>query len=146
MKFDIIFDIDGTLANCIHRVHWVTTSPKNWDAFDAGIPDDSPYEDIIYLNKIFFQLDHRIAIVTGRSDRQELATREWLGKYGIRYHTLRMRKNGDYRKDDIVKSEILDDLIREGWDPKMVFDDRQSVVDMWRARGVRCLQVNPGNF
>lgn len=146
MRFDIIFDIDGTLADCTHRVHWVTNRPKNWAEFDAGIPNDEPYEDIIYLNRLFFGLDHRIAIVTGRSDRQRQATEEWLERYSVRYHTLRMRKDGDYRQDSLVKSDILDELIAEGWDPKMVFDDRQSVVDMWRQRGIRCLQVNPGDF
>jgi len=28
----------------------------------------------------------------------------------------------------------------------MVFDDRNSVVDMWRENGVRCMQVAPGDF
>ena len=28
----------------------------------------------------------------------------------------------------------------------MVFDDRQQVVDMWRANGLTCFQVAEGNF
>jgi FMN phosphatase YigB (HAD superfamily) len=146
MKFDIIFDIDGTLADCTHRVHWVTTRPKNWSAFDAGIPNDSPMEDIIYLNKMFSNLGHKIAIVTGRSERQRMATIDWLSQYEICYETLRMRKDNDFRADYIIKEEILNLMLEEGWNPKMVFDDRQTVVNMWRRRGIRCLQVAAGDF
>jgi len=28
----------------------------------------------------------------------------------------------------------------------MVFDDRDQVVEMWRANGIPCFQVAPGNF
>ena len=37
---DIIFDIDGTVANIDHRLDYVRSHPKNWNAFDAGIPND----------------------------------------------------------------------------------------------------------
>jgi len=33
-----------------------------------------------------------------------------------------------------------------GWDPQLVFDDRTSVVDMWRSRGLTAVQVAPGDF
>jgi hypothetical protein len=65
---------------------------------------------------------------------------------GIIYDTLVMRPNDDYDPDHILKSRILDALIDEGYDPKMVFDDRDAVVKMWRDRGLTCLQVAEGNF
>lgn len=72
-------------------------------------------------------------------------TEAWLAEYEIPYAILRMRKDGDYRADDVVKGEWLDDLphmLR----PVLAFDDRKRVVDMWRARGVKCCQVEPGDF
>jgi 3-dehydroquinate dehydratase-2 len=36
----VVFDIDGTLANIEHRLDYVRSKPKNWKAFDAGIPND----------------------------------------------------------------------------------------------------------
>jgi hydroxymethylpyrimidine pyrophosphatase-like HAD family hydrolase len=36
----ICFDIDGTLANIEHRLDYVRSKPKNWKAFDSGIPND----------------------------------------------------------------------------------------------------------
>ena len=45
----IVFDIDGTLANIEHRRAFVATKPKNWKAFNAGIVNDTPHEDIVWL-------------------------------------------------------------------------------------------------
>ena len=46
----------------------------------------------------------------------------------------------------IVKKEILDRDILPRWDVLFAIDDRQQVVDMWRANGVTCLQCAPGDF
>ena len=63
-----------------------------------------------------------------------------------------MRHTNDYRADSIVKSELYDSLVSE-WSyvfnsstPVIIFDDRQSVVDMWRDRGLTCCQVAKGDF
>ena len=145
-KFDIVFDIDGTLADLTHRRHFVTTKPKNWPAFDKGIPDDTPFEDMVYLNNLLYDAGHGIIIASGRSDRQKQATEDWLVEHGVRYHAIYMRRDRDYRSDDIIKEELLDRMISDCWDPKMVFDDRDRVVAMWRRRGIRCMQVAPGDF
>lgn len=29
----IVFDLDGTLADCEHRIHHITKEPKDWRAF-----------------------------------------------------------------------------------------------------------------
>jgi hydroxymethylpyrimidine pyrophosphatase-like HAD family hydrolase len=36
----VVFDVDGTIANIEHRRAYVRTKPKNWKAFEAGIPND----------------------------------------------------------------------------------------------------------
>ena len=41
---------------------------------------------------------------------------------------------------------MLDKMKAEGWNPELVFDDRTSVVDMWREKGLRAVQVAPGDF
>jgi hypothetical protein len=72
----------------------------------------------------------------------------WLGKYGVGYvlHKLYMRRDGDHRPDDIVKREMLQQMRVDGWSPIMAFDDRNQVVEMWRANGVPCAQVASGDF
>jgi hypothetical protein len=57
-----------------------------------------------------------------------------------------MRSIGDFRKDSIVKVELLQQIIYDYGKPYLWFDDRQQVVDAIRAEGVRVLQVAPGDF
>ena len=57
-----------------------------------------------------------------------------------------MRAEGDYRADDVVKGELLDRILADGYHPELVFDDRTRVVNMWRARGIMCAQVAEGDF
>jgi hypothetical protein len=57
-----------------------------------------------------------------------------------------MRPAGDSRKDSIVKSELFDAQIREAYDVVCVLEDRNQVVEAWRAMGLTVLQVAEGNF
>ena len=41
---------------------------------------------------------------------------------------------------------MLEKFKADGWKPELVFDDRSSVVDMWRSKGLRAVQVAPGDF
>lgn len=59
---------------------------------------------------------------------------------------LLMRQDGDHRDDAIVKYELYRDYIAPWYDIKIVLDDRDRVVRMWRQIGLTCLQVNDGDF
>jgi len=143
----IVFDIDGTLSNASHRQHFVRSKPRNWKAFAAGIPNDPPHEDIIWLLKLIISdMNNNVFIVSARSEDERADTELWLRKHKIPYDTLFMRASKDYRDDSIIKAEILAKLIAMGRTPYMVFDDRNKVVNMWRDNGIRCLQVAPGDF
>ena len=55
MKDIIVCDLDGTLANCEHRVHHVQNKPKNWDAFYAGVREDEVNVPVLHvLDKFMF--------------------------------------------------------------------------------------------
>lgn len=57
-----------------------------------------------------------------------------------------MRADGDDRADNIIKAELFDTHVRDNFDVQFVLDDRNQVVDMWRAMGLKCLQVAEGDF
>lgn len=144
---DIVFDIDGTLANLNHRLHYMKDRPKNWKGFHKGVREDGVYDDVVWLLKMFQANGCRIVIATGRSDRQKDDTIWWLENVAkVSFDAIYMREKDDYRDDGIVKKEMLDQMRLDGYEPYMVFDDRNRVVDMWRENGVRCMQVAPGNF
>lgn len=140
-----LFDIDGTLSDVSHRLHHIQSTPKNWNAFFDGCKDDAPIAHIVKLARDL-NGSEAIVLVSGRSDRVRKQTEEWVGRQGILTTHLYMRKDGDHRQDNIVKGELLDQIVADGFVPIMAFDDRNQVVEMWRAKGVPCAQVAPGDF
>lgn len=150
MKRVYLFDIDGTLASVEHRKHLIdgTVTPKDWSAFYAACDQDAPIPHMIELARTL-ALDTDALFVTGRTDDVRDKTLTWLkiqlGDW-MTSEDLYMRPSGDHRADTIVKSELLDQIIAAGWTPVMAFEDRASVVTMWRERGVPCCQVAPGDF
>ena len=158
MAVDIIFDIDGTLMNIEHRVHFLQKEPKDWKSFNQNMINDTPILEMSELLKALIRGGStRIIFCSGRnesyrkvSERQitDIFDNE-LGDFLPTSDTklnLYMRNKNDYRPDNEVKSALLDQMRIDGFDPKIVFDDRASVVKMWRGRGLRCLQVAEGNF
>ena len=141
---DIIFDIDGTIANLDHRLAYVRSQPKNWPAFARGIKDDLPIPQTMHLLTTLAKAGNTIILCSGRNEKSRQDTIDWCRKYDIWQHIadLYMRADGDYRSDDIVKEELLDEIISQGFDPHMVFDDRPQVGRMWRKRGIFVLDVN----
>lgn len=141
-----VFDIDGTLACAEHRLHHIQKAPKDWDGFFADMHLDQPHAHIVEL-ALHLQKHAPLVFCSGRPARWELVTRAWLAAQGFRYNDpLFMRSTGDRRDDDIVKCELLDQIIQRGYQPIMAFDDRNRVVAMWRSRGIPCAQVAEGNF
>lgn len=141
----VAFDLDGTLCNIEHRLHYIHNKPSNWPEFFRACVNDAPIYPIIRIAEAMWNAGHTVEIWSGRSDIVKPQTEACLKQWAVKYHTLRMRKDGDYRVDNVVKDEWFEPL-PEHERPAVAFDDRQQVVDMWRRRGVLCCQVAPGNF
>lgn len=141
----IIFDLDGTVCNVDHRRKYVATKPRNWDAWNKGIKNDTPNEAVKFLyhtiQKSHPEVD--ILIVTGRSDDYRQETIDWMKKHEFSYKNLYMRKEKDYRDDSVVKGEIADEIEKK-YDILFVFDDRKRVVDMWEKRGIWVFDCGQG--
>lgn len=139
----VIFDLDGTLADITHRLHLVTNGNRRWNEFFAMCINDIPIESIVGLYDMVGTYSPKIGIiiVSGRSDEVRKETEAWLEASEIYYEKLIMRPAGDYTPDHILKEQILDRLLAEGHEILFTVDDRQRVVDMWRRRGITCLQV-----
>ncbi len=156
MKPLYIFDLDGTLANAEHRIHHINCEPKNWPAFFADCIHDAPINAALKTLHALRKGGAEIWVWTGRSDEVKAQTLDWLHRNGVfrgfwnpirAPEALMMRKAGDHRTDVAVKSDWLAAL-----DPPernrltAVFEDRASVVKMWRDAGVPCFQVALGDF
>lgn len=147
----VIFDVDGTIANTDHRNHYLKTHPRRWDDYKADALFDEPYQDIVWLLKTLRRAGCDIVLCTARTEDERSITEKWLASVARILHIedydkMYMRETEDRRDDSVVKLELLEQIRNDGYDPVMVFDDRQRVVDAWRESGMRCLQVQPGDF
>lgn len=138
-----IFDLDGTLANCRHRVPLI----PDWDAFFGACSEDAPIWPVIQTAKRLSN-SAEVWIVSGRNEQARNATVHWLESHTLPIGWLKfMRAHKDHRPDDEVKREWLHSLAAEDRERIVaVFDDRDRVVNMWREEGLPCFQVAPGDF
>ncbi len=143
----IIIDLDGTLCNVSHRVHFVKQSPPNWPAFFDACVDDTPNAAVVALFHMIRAVGVTVIYVSGRPETHRGYTETWLDRYGLDDDTLLlMRPAGDYRPDAIVKRELYEVHIAGRYDILFTVDDRSAVVAMWRELGLTCFQVADGDF
>lgn len=146
----VIFDIDGTIANIDHRLHYITGETPDWDKFYAECVKDTPINDIVQIAQTFMRLGYEIVFMTGRTEAIRQETYDWLKKHlGAVFGNcaLYMRNNGDHRPDAELKKEIFTaEFSKKKNKVLCVLEDRASVVDMWRELGLTCLQVAKGDF
>lgn len=143
----IIFDLDGTLADCRHRLHFVTQYPKNWDAFFAGIGNDTVHAGVSAL--LGAVSDYESAgggvvpvFCSGRPEDYRTVTAQWIwDQCAVSAQRLYMRPAGDTRKDAIVKLELLEKIRADGYNPILAIDDRPQVIEAWRSAGIPVLAV-----
>jgi hypothetical protein len=166
-KKDVILcDLDGTLADVNHRLHYIknddgTLKPyaeRDWDSFNKACVNDTPNEDVVAILKALVSgwgahgcymcgaVGRRVYILSGRNDVVRAETVQWLEKHVHEDwdydELLVMRKADDRRPDTEVKLDMVRELDLTPDDVLCVLDDRQCVVDMWRENGFRCLQVD----
>jgi predicted kinase len=133
----ILCDLDGTLAHMNGK-----RGPFEWLKTDVDDLDETVARTI----KDHMALGHKIIFMSGRSEEGRKPTEQWLEFYGFKYHALYMRKAGDFRKDNIIKAELYAEHVQGKYNVRVVYDDRQQVVDMWRALGLKVYQVEKGDF
>ena len=144
----IIFDIDGTLADIRHRRHHVTGAKPDWKSFNAEMVDDPPLVDVCYLAELLGS--HPLApsflklfLFSGRMETHRKETVDFLKRnvpvYFKNRAELLMRAEGDFRADTLVKKDMLDYIRKQGMNPRIVVDDRPSVVQMWKDEGLTVL-------
>ena len=133
----VLVDIDGTLALRSGR------SPFDW----KRVHTDQPNLPVVSCVRALSNQGFEIVFVTGREEFLRESTMEWIQKHVGVDGRLMMRATGDYRPDVVVKSAFIEQGAIDPRDVLVVFDDRDSVVEMWREQfGFVCFQVAQGDF
>jgi len=133
----ILSDLDGTLFQMNGK-----RGPFDWKRVYVDDLDEIVAERI----RMHHKMGEKVILVSGRDGSCRKETEEALALHEIPYFELHMRPANDFRKDNIIKQEILDREIKPRFNVKFVYDDRDQVVKMWRANGIKCFQVQEGLF
>lgn len=137
----VIADLDGTLCDVSEILHLVEGEDRDFHAFhaaSAGCPSVAAVVEAVRAAKAS---GRGILIVTGREFTWRDVTLDWLAKHDIPYDELVMRIVGDYRPDDVIKAEMLDDLEKRGWAVAEAWEDRDDIAALWESRGITVHRV-----
>jgi predicted kinase len=145
----VIVDVDGTVA--LHG----SRNPYDTSRYHEDTPNATVVEAIRNEDQ-----SNVILFCSGRSEEFREVTEQWLAAHvappgdediftidhELGGWQLFMRPAGDTRNDAIVKLELFDQYIRDRYDVRRCYDDRDRVVSAYRSIGLTVLQVAPGNF
>lgn len=137
----IIVDIDGTLAHMNGR-----------GPYDSHLAHTDTLDEIVHGMMIDYtwaggaSYPREVVLLSGRSTDDREVTEDWLHANDVDYAALYMRTSGDKRNDSIVKDELFERHVAPQWNIDYAIDDRDRVVAMWRAKGIKCFQAQPGDF
>lgn len=155
MKRNIIADLDGTISFDHHRRKLIPD--ESIEHYFQACDRDTPNLAVIEMLEAMRMAGYDIHIVTGRSETTRSKTEVWLRENGVTWSSLNMRPIDTYRahgrdasgfdSDPELKASICK---LQGLTPDntlMVLEDREEIVDAWRAMGFDCWQVCPrGKF
>lgn len=151
----VIVDIDGTISKIGERLKYLQQEPRDWDSFYNDCFDDTPIPEMVELVSNLINAhcgDHSIYEVvfcTGRREKSREKTTKWFAKickWSFVECRLLMRKDGDLRSDTVVKPELVHKAGIKFEEIAFVLEDRAKMAKAWRSLGVRCLQVDEGEF
>ena len=116
----IIVDIDGTI--CLHQGR----SPYDL----TKVSEDKPNDPLVDLLRV---LSGSVDIIffSGREGTKQCQedTAKWINDNVNIPYQLYMRKEKDYRPDEVIKEELYNEIIKDNYYCVAIFDDRQKVVD-----------------
>ena len=140
----ILVDIDHTLASSFWRDDMIG-GEGGWDAYHAASSEDEPIHDVVTIVNAFYGVGMTVIGVTARPEKWRQVTMGWLVKHFISMDELLMRPDDAYHPAPEIKVA----LALERFDNKanlkdqvaLVIDDRDDVIEAFRALGVTAIQV-----
>lgn len=162
MKMIYLCDIDGTLTDNSERVRKTPCREcgilkryhasddhefkMNWDDYHLNGLNDPPRDNVIRVINTLYMIGSMIVLLTGRPDTYFRDTNAWLYRENVHFNNMFMRVGNDHRPDTVLKAEWLE-AIRARFPDVLIggaFDDRPSVIRMWREKGITTFDVGKG--
>lgn len=135
----VVCDLDGTL----------TTGPKDRSPYEwSKVGQDDINLGIAHVLDGIKILNYcKIILFSGRDEVCRPETEDWLERHDIEYDELFMRPKDDNRSDVIIKSEMIENHIKDKYNVLIWFDDRVRVANMLRdVYGINVAQLGDPNY
>lgn len=152
----VAFDLDGTLADVRHRMHFIRPDPavdpvtgkkvkRRFDLFHAACVDDGLIGPVAYFyNRFVAEPTVTVVVLSGRDHAVYDDTVDWFKRKGLALPDELLLKQGDQHTPDVEQKRMQADRLeaKYGRPIDMVFEDRDRVVAMWKARGTFVFNVD----
>ncbi|MEH3034791.1 MAG: hypothetical protein PGN07_12410 [Aeromicrobium erythreum] len=132
----VVVDLDGTLCDTRAVAYLVEGEERDFAAFHAASADAPADPEVLAAVRAAHDAGDAVLVVTSREFVWRDLTLDWLARHEVPYDRLEMRIVGDYRPDHVVKAEILERLLADGFAPHTAWEDRDDVADVWREHGL----------
>ena len=136
MKDAVIADLDGTLCDVSGILHHLEGEERDFAAFHAASADCPVRDEVADAVRAARESGKAVLVVTSREFVWRDLTLDWLVAHAVPYDELVMRIVGDYRADDVVKAEMLDQLEADGWTISEAWEDSADIIALWESRGI----------
>lgn len=139
----VLCDIDHVLADSAWREPLIEES---WDAFHAASEKDEPVPDMVRMIGALFNENFQIIGLTTRPEKWRQLTQAWLVRHCVWIDEILMRPYDSFAKSPELKVALA--VQRFGTqealanEVALVLDDREDVIEAFRALGVTALQVH----
>ena len=146
-----VFDIDGTLSDCTHRLGLIDkrihprAKDRDYNRFFDEVGGDAPIECMVNLCRALINTNEDVVFLTGRPERTRKATVDWLNKNGLAVgiamtsskrdsvNNLIMRPDDDNRPSEICKKDLIYEyFLRSELDKALFFEDAPDNIKMMR--------------
>jgi predicted kinase len=144
----VLCDIDGTIADTTHRLHYVNPpegEKKDWKGFFSEMASDPVRDDVRKILIQHYNEMKTIIFLSARPETYKDVTLKWLDDKGLGFaYTLIMRQSNDKRADIETKKDMLDKHFPDRGVIHTIIDDRPSVIRMWKEEGLNVVDVGKG--
>jgi len=136
-KRAIIFDLEGTLSNCNHRIHYLEL--KLYELWNIGLSTDETNEKIVADLKRAKQYGIYVIILSAKPAHYLSFASAWLQAKKIRYDKLILKK--DSTPSVVWKMKKALELKKE-FDIISAYDDRRDICRMYHSIGIKSIIVD----
>lgn len=137
MKDVVIFDWQGTLVNVSGIRHLVVdTAKKNFAEFHLQTGNCPPIESTVRGVWDAVRDDKIVIVMSGCPDNFRETLAFWMMRHDVVANAVLMRRAGDWRKDVVIKAEMLAWVREQGFKVTHAWDDNPNILRLWADENI----------